>query len=258
MIQKVAAPQLAAFDATFNVAGVRAIVDRVSLQFTAGACTAIIGPNGSGKTTLLRMLTGVRRPSSGRVELEGKNIQQYSRPEIACRIAYMPQNTWSDFDINVADAVAMGRFPHLGAWRSMTAADRDAVHAAMEQTGVAGLARRSIPTLSAGERQRVFLARSLAQGSPILIFDEPTSALDIGHQIELMDIIQKLRSEGKTILAAIHDLRLAWEHFPRAILLNSGRVTADGETHEVIGGEAARAAFGVRIDTSKELRFERR
>lgn len=250
-------PRIVTKNARHEIAGGRALVADISLQFRAGESVAVLGPNGSGKTTLLRLLTGIREATSGSVILDGREIQQYPRPEIACRIAYMPQNTWSDFDIRVADAVAMGRFPHLGAWRSMTTQDKDAVDTAMQQTEITTLANRSLPTLSTGERQRVFLARALAQGSPILVLDEPTSALDIGHQIEFIEILQKLHSEGKTIITAIHDLRLAWEHFPRSILLNRGRVTADGDTHSVISGAAARDAFGVNIETRGELKFSK-
>ncbi len=242
--------------ATFAVSG-RPLLADVTLTIAEGECVALLGPNGSGKTTLLRLLTGVRRASAGTVLLDGRRVDHVPRPEIACRIAYLPQNTWSDFEIAVADVVAMGRYPHLGAWRSPTAADRDAVHAAMEQVGVQDLARRTLPTLSAGERQRVFVARALAQGSPLLVLDEPTSALDIGHQIELLEILLRLHREGKTIVAAIHDLRLAWHHFPRALLLHRGRLVADGPARSVIEGPAARAAFGVRVATDGELRFSR-
>lgn len=258
MIQSRENPALDAQKLVFSVAGGRRIVEQISLQLRRGESVALLGPNGSGKTTLLRLLTGILRPESGSMHIEGKDILQMSRPEIACQVAYMPQNTWTDFDITVADAVAMGRFPHVGAWRSMTASDKLAIDAAMAQTEIVTLARRPIPTLSAGERQRVFLARALAQGSPTLVLDEPTSALDVGHQIEFIEILQKLHAEGKTIIAAIHDLRLAWEHFPRSILLNKGAVIADGPTHEVIASEAAQQAFGVRIDTSGELKFSRR
>lgn len=237
--------------------GRRPLVEDISLTIRAGESVAIIGPNGSGKTTLLRLLTGARRATAGRVLLDGKLLQSFSRPEIACQIAYMPQNTFTDFDIRAGDAVAMGRFPHIGAFRAMTSADAHAVKEAMAAVGVESLANRSLPTLSAGERQRVFLARSLAQGSPILILDEPISSLDIGHQIEFIEILQKLHSEGKTILAAIHDLRLAYEHFPRAVLLDHGRVTADGPTRDVITSDAARDAFHVKIDINGEFKITR-
>jgi len=244
--------------ATYAVAG-RPLLSDVTLAIETGACVAVLGPNGSGKTTLLRLLTGVRRPTSGEVLLEGRPIASYSRPEIACRVAYLPQGLTVDFDVTVADAVLMGRYPHLGAWRPITASDRDAVHAAMKRADVEHLARRALPTLSAGERQRVFLARALAQGSPTLVLDEPTTALDVGHQLELIEILRDVHAEGKTIVAAVHDLRLAWEHFPQAVLLDGGRVRAEGLSRDVIAGQPAREAFGVRVEVGAddELRFTR-
>lgn len=238
--------------------GAKSIVENIQLSIAEGESVVLLGPNGSGKTTLLRMLSGVRRATEGGVLLHQRDLFSYSRPEVACHLAYMPQNTWTEFDIKVMDVVAMGRFPHVGAWRSLTKADHDAIASAMEQTGVQDIAQRLLPTLSGGERQRVFLARALAQGSPILILDEPTSSLDIGHQLEFIDILQKLHAGGKTILAAVHDLRLACEQFPRAVLLDHGRIAADGPTRDVITGQAASRAFGVRIDWTSPMQFTRR
>ena len=256
--ERAGAPLLRAECVGFAV-GSRSLVADVSLEIRAGECVALLGPNGSGKTTLLRLLTGVRRPTSGRVLLEGRELGSYSRPEIACRMAYLPQGLSVEFDVTVADVVLMGRYPHLGAWRSMTPADRDAVRGAMRRADVEHLARRALPTLSAGERQRVFLARALAQGSPLLVLDEPTTSLDVGHQLELVEILSEVHAEGKTIVAAVHDLRLAWERFPRAILLGGGRLRDEGLSREVIAGHAAREAFGVRdeIGAAAELRFTR-
>ena len=250
-------PPLLQADRVTLALGGREILRGVSLAVRAGDLVALLGPNGSGKTTLLRCLTGVLRPAAGEVRLLGSPILARSRPEIACQIAYLPQNTWTDFDLSVFDAVAMGRFPHLGAFRAVTALDRDAVHAAMEQVGIDGLARRTLPTLSAGERQRVFIARALAQGSPLLVLDEPTNSLDIGHQIELVEILGKLHAEGKTIVAAIHDLRLAWDFFGRSLLLDRGELTAEGSSREVIRSEAAQRAFGIEVAVEPELRFAR-
>jgi iron complex transport system ATP-binding protein len=231
----------------------REILSQVSVTISPGERVALIGPNGSGKTTLLRHLCGITRPTAGRVLLLGKPIGSLPRGEIACQIAYLPQNTWTDFDLAVFDAVAMGRFPHVGPWRALDARDVEAVHGAMEQVGIGSLARRALPTLSAGERQRVFIARALAQGSPLLVLDEPTSSLDIGHQIELVEILRRLNAEGKTIVAAIHDLRLVWEFFPRTILLDRGKKTADGATRDVLVSSAVRDAFGIEVRGGAEL-----
>ena len=167
----------------------------------------------------------------------------------------MPQNTETDFEIRVEDAVAMGRYPHLGPWSSMQRADYEAVAWAMERTGVTGLGERPLPTLSGGERQRVFIARALAQGAPILLLDEPISALDIGRQLELMALLQELNAEGRTVLCALHDLRPALDFFPRALLLAKGRLAATGSTEEVIFGPATESAFGVQVRRAEQLCF---
>lgn len=250
-------PLLCADDAGYAVHG-RPLLSGVSASFQAGDLAAVVGPNGSGKTTLLRLLAGVRRATSGTVLLEGRRIEAFSRPEVACLLSYLPQNTWTDFDVPVADAVAMGRLPYLGAWRAMRAADFEAVEEAMRRVGVTHLASRTLPTLSGGERQRVFIARALAQGSAVFVLDEPTSALDVGHQLELMEVLTALHAGGKTILAAVHDLRLVWRFFPRAILIDRGRMTADGPARQVLTSEAARAAFQVTIEgdgADGEVRF---
>ena len=252
-------PLLCADDAGYAIHG-RSLLSDISVSFQAGDFAAVVGPNGSGKTTLLRLLAGVRRATSGTILLEGGPIQAFSRPEIACRLSYLPQNTWTDFDVSVADAVGMGRLPYLGAWRAMRKEDFEAVEAAMQRVGLAHLASRTLPTLSGGERQRVFIARALAQGSAIFVLDEPTSALDVGHQLELMEILAGLHAGGKTIIAAMHDLRLVWRFFPRAILLDRGRATADGPARQVLTGEATRTAFQGTIASGGEegeVRFSR-
>ncbi|MBL8693561.1 MAG: ABC transporter ATP-binding protein [Planctomycetes bacterium] len=254
-----AAPVLAALDVCYEVGG-RAILDHVSLELRRGESVALLGPNGSGKTTLLRTLVGIRRPTSGRILQAGRPLESLTRLEIACEISYLPQNTWTEFDITVQDAVAMGRYPHVGWMRAPSSSDREAVRASMASVGIEPLAKRRLPTLSAGERQRVFIARALAQGSPTLLLDEPTSALDIGHQMELVEILARLHAEGKTILAAVHDLRLAWQHFGRAVLLDGGKITADGPVRDVVSGPAIASAFGVRVridDEHRALHFSR-
>ncbi len=250
-------PALLADDAGYAIHG-HSLVSGVSVVFSAGDFAAIIGPNGAGKTTLLRLLAGVCRATSGTVLLGNRPISGIPRPRIARWLSYLPQNTWTDFDITVADAVAMGRLSHLGAWRAMRPEDMGAVKAAMRRVGVEHLASRTLPTLSGGERQRVFLARALAQGSAIFVLDEPTGSLDIGHQLEFMDILTGLHLEGKTIIAAIHDLGLAWRYFHRAILLDGGQVRDDGPARQVLLSEATRAAFRVTVEgpgVDGEVRF---
>lgn len=250
-------PALRADNAGYEIHG-HPLISGVSVAFSVGDFAAIIGPNGAGKTTLLRLLAGVCRATSGTIFLGNHPISGIPRPKIARRLSYLPQNTWTDFDITVADAVAMGRLPHLGAWCAMRPEDIGAVKGAIQRVGIEHLVARTLPTLSGGERQRVFIARALAQGSSILVLDEPTGALDIGHQLELMDILTGLHLKGKTIIAAIHDLGLAWRYFHRAILLDGGQVREDGPMRHVLLSEATRAAFHVTVEgpgVDGEVRF---
>lgn len=237
---------LAADRLGFAVPG-RSLLEGVDLAIERGDYVAVVGPNGSGKTTLLRLLTGVLAPTSGMVRLCGAPILRQPRAKVAALLSYVPQNTWTEFDITVFDAVAMGRLARRGAWRSYAREDYESIHSAMRRVDLEPLARRTLPTLSGGERQRVFIARALAQGADVLVLDEPTSSLDVGHQLELMEILGQLHSEGKTIVAAMHDLGLVFDSIPRAILLDRGRVVSAGDAREVLLGAEARSAFHVTL-----------
>jgi iron complex transport system ATP-binding protein len=217
--------------------------------------TVLLGPNGSGKTTLIRVLAGVVRPIEGGVHLGGTPLRNLSRSAVARQCAYLPQQTSTDFEITVEDAVALGRYPHLGSWGAMGKADYDVVAWAMERVGLTSLRQRTVPTLSGGERQRVFIARALAQEAPILLLDEPISSLDVGRQLELMALLTDLHDEGRTVLAALHDLRPALEFFPHALLLNAGQLTATGPTDQVMFGPALEAAFGIEVQRAEQVCF---
>jgi iron complex transport system ATP-binding protein len=218
--------------------------------------TVLLGPNGSGKTTLIRVLAGIIPPTGGSVLLGSVPLRSLGRSAIARQCAYLPQQTGTDFDIRVEDAVALGRYAHIGSWAAMRRADYEMVAWAIERVGLTALRQRTIPTLSGGERQRVFIARALAQEAPILLLDEPISALDIGRQIELMGLLRELNAEGRTVLAALHDLRPALDFFPKALLLDAGRLTAEGATDDVIRGHALAVAFGVTVRRAEQICFE--
>ncbi len=216
---------------------------------------ALVGPNGSGKTTLIRTLAGTIKPAAGIVSLDSADLNILSRATIAQRCAYLPQHTLTDFQIRVEDVVALGRYPHLGAWTAMRKADYEAVAWAIDRVGLTALRGRTLPTLSGGERQRVFIARALAQEAPILLLDEPISGLDIGRQLELMTLLADLNAGGRSILASLHDLRPALEFFPQAILLDHGRIEDSGTTEQVIFGRALSTAFRVNVGRSQQVSF---
>lgn len=225
----------------------RVLLDRITLTLASGSMTVLLGPNGSGKTTLIRVLAGILPPTSGEAFLGDAPLKKLNRWEIARRCAYLPQQTGTNFDIRVEDVVALGRYPHMGSWGRLARRDYDMVAWALERVGLTPFRQRTLPTLSGGERQRVFIARALAQEAPVLLLDEPITALDVGRQFELMALLADLHRDGRTVLAALHDLRPALEYFPRAILLDGGRRTAEGSTGDVLYGPELERAFGVRV-----------
>jgi len=218
----------------------------VELRVMGGERLALVGPNGAGKSTLLRCLTGLLRPTRGRVTLDGVPVQELSRGAIAARVAVVPQQVTLPFAMPVEDVVALGRIPHEDPLLGMRAEDRSAVLRAMGNVGVERFARRDARQLSLGERQLVLLATALAQEASILLLDEPTVHLDLRHQVATMELLAKLgESAGTTVLAVLHDLHLAAHFFPRIVVLDAGRVVADGPPREVLTEDLVRGVFGV-------------
>lgn len=222
------------------------MLDRISFSVERGEVVTIVGPNGAGKTTLLRAIAGVR-PFDGTIRLDGESLHTLSPRRRARTLAYLPQETESPFAPTVRELVRLGRYAHRGAWRALDRDDLAAIDAALERTGLAALADRTIDTLSGGERRRAFLARALAQSAPLLVLDEPTTALDIGHATFLIDWIRDLAAHGRTVLMSLHDVAHAARSAERVILLDRGSLVADGPPLDVLTSELARRAFGVRL-----------
>lgn len=224
----------------------RAALRDVTLTIDSGERVAIIGPNGAGKSTLLRVIAGLLRPATGTVELGGDRVDRLERMTVARRLAVVPQLPILPFATTVEEVVALGRLPHEHPVRGMRPGDRAAVAAAIERVGVGHLLGRDARELSLGERQLVLLAMAVAQDAPVLVLDEPTVHLDLRHQVEVMDLVGDLNArDGTTILAVLHDLGLAAHFFPRLILLDRGRVVADGAPADVLAPERIREVFGV-------------
>jgi iron complex transport system ATP-binding protein len=218
----------------------------VDLTIGAGERVALVGPNGAGKSTLLRVATGLVRPTAGRAFLGGSPIDELDRGTIARRLAVVPQLAALPFATRVEEVVALGRLPHEDPLRGARPADRAAVAAAIDRVGVGHLLGRDARELSLGERQLVLLALAVAQAAPVLILDEPTVHLDLRHQVETMELLVDLNvRDGTTVIAVLHDLGLASLFFPRIVLLDAGRVIADGTPSEVLTGERIRDVFGV-------------
>jgi iron complex transport system ATP-binding protein len=233
-------------DGVTVVARERAILADVSFRLDRGERVALIGPNGAGKSTLLRVLAGILRPAAGRVELDGVPIAGLDRSAVARRLAVVPQQTALPFSMRVEEVVALGRLPHESALRGAGPADRAAVAAAIDRVGLGHLLGRDARELSLGERQLVLLALAVAQEAPILLLDEPTVHLDLRHQVEAMELLCDLNErDGTALVAVLHDLGLAAHFFPRLVIVEHGRIVADGPPDEVLTDERIRDTFGV-------------
>lgn len=214
----------------------RATIDDLTADIARGLMTALIGPNGAGKSTLIQLLLGVLAPESGSVMLEAKDVGAWQRRDMAQHVGVVPQGEVEPL-FTVREIVAMGRYPHLGAWQRERAEDATAIARAMERCDVSAFADRWLSTLSGGERQRVRLARALAQEPSVLVLDEPTTFLDIRHEMTTFELLARLRDEGTTIVLATHNLNLAARYADELLLLNRGRLVARGAPSDVLTAE---------------------
>lgn len=225
-------------------ASARRIVDDVSLHVGEGELAGLIGPNGSGKSTVLRMIYRILRPGAGTVTVNGADVWRLSARDNARRMAVVAQeNDAGEFDFSVREVVSMGRTPHQSAFAREDAHDAELVASAMQRVNVLHLAERGFATLSGGEKQRVLVARALAQQAGVLVLDEPTNHLDVRHQFEIMNLV---RSLGVTAIAALHELHLAAHYCDRLYLLQEGRLVASGSPAHVLTAERIARVYGVR------------
>ena len=227
--------------------GGKVIVDAIDLEVESGAWVTIIGPNGAGKSTALRAIGGLL-PFTGRVELAGTPVEKLQRRARARTIATVAQSPVVPAGMRVLDYVLLGRTPYIPTLGRESASDLAAVAEVLNALDLQEMSDRRLDTLSGGERQRVFLARALAQGARILLLDEPTSALDIGHQQEVLELVDRLRAErGLTVLATMHDLSTAGEYADVMVLLAKGRIRAAGPPREVLTEELLATHYRVRV-----------
>jgi iron complex transport system ATP-binding protein len=221
------------------------LFDGFHLDVASGEFLGIIGPNGAGKSTLLRLAAGLLKPSSGAIQIGTSDLQALTRREVAREVGVVLQENPFAFDYSVWDVVMMGRNPYLGSFQSPGRHDREAVNAALEFVDALFLRDKRINSISAGERQRVVLARALAQEPGILMLDEATSHLDIAHQQLIARILLELNRQGKTVVFLSHDLNLAALYCSRILLLDHGKAVACDVPDRVITAELIRAAYGV-------------
>lgn len=226
------------------------VLNGVSLTVEPGEFVALVGPNGAGKTTLLRTINGVLTPDSGTVRLDGDAIDSLSSKSVSRRVATVPQDTHIGFTFTAEQLVEMGRTPHRS--RLDWSDDLHPVEQAMKRTETLALRDRSADELSGGERQRVLLARALAQETNALVLDEPTASLDINHQVQVLSLVKALVSEGKTAVAAIHDLDLAARFCDRLLLLSDGEIQTQGRPEQVLSHRSLSSAFNTETTTSTD------
>jgi iron complex transport system ATP-binding protein len=224
--------------------GGRRIVSDINVAVPDGSFVGLLGPNGSGKSTILKAVYRVRPPSAGQILLDGADLLAMRPKDAARRIAVVAQETTVEFDFTVSEMVMIGRTPHKRPWDRDDDVDRAIVAEAIDRVGCEHLAGRSFNTLSGGEKQRVLIARSVAQGADHLILDEPTNQLDIRYQIEVLELVAGL---GVTVLAALHDLTLAALYCDEVHLLTDGRLITSGPPDTVITAERIRHAYGADV-----------
>jgi iron complex transport system ATP-binding protein len=228
-------------------AGGSRLLQGVDLEVARGEWLCVLGPNGAGKSTLVRALAGLV-PHGGRVRLAGADASGL-RPRARARlVALVPQSPVVPPGLPVVDYVLLGRTPHIPAFGTERAEDHAVVERVMARLDLLTFRQRRLDSLSGGERQRVVLARSLVQETPVLLLDEPTTSLDIGHQQEVLDLVDDLRHEHDlTVLSTMHDLTLAGQYADRLVLLARGRVVAEGKAHEVLDEDLLREHYGVSV-----------
>ena len=224
--------------------GVRAL-DGLNLKVAHGEFLAIIGPNGSGKSSLLRVLTGLQPADSGEILIEGELLANLDARERALRVALVPQSLEVLPGYSVEDFVLMGRYAHLTGWRLFTRHDKEVARDCLGRVNASNFAHRGMNEMSGGERQRVMVARALAQEARTVLLDEPTSALDLAHQLMVYKLIHAMhRDAQRTIVVVTHDLNLASQFAERLVLMKNGRIAADGSPNEVLKREILEDVYG--------------
>jgi iron complex transport system ATP-binding protein len=226
--------------------GARDVLHDVSLSITGGELVALIGPNGAGKSTVLRAVTNLVKPRHGEVLLDGESLATIERSRLARSVAVVPGQTIVAFPMRVEELVGLGRIPHEHPLLGQREADKRAVDAALTRVGISELRERDVRELSLGERQLAVLAMAIAQQARLLLLDEPTVHLDLRHQVAVMELLRDLaHRDGVTVLAVMHDIALVRQFFDRLVLIDHGRLVADGLPADVITPANIRAVYGV-------------
>ena len=230
------------------------VISDISFSLEQGEFFAVLGPNGSGKSTLIKALQGLLKNARGSVEVGSKNVFTLTAPHIAKKIAYVPQRSSMSFEFSVLEIIQMGRYVHQGRLQNATSLDEAAVRDVLELTEVHHLQHKKIAHLSGGEQQRVFIARALAQDTPLLFLDEPSSHLDISYQVEIYQILKRLQEEkGKTILTTEHNINLVIPYTQRLMFLKEGQIFALGSPEKLITKSTILEVFRADVDIRENV-----
>ncbi len=229
------------------------VLHDISTSLQPGLWHGVLGPNGSGKSTLLDILSNIKSPESGTIAFAGKKIPAWRRKEFASMVAMVPQEFRVNFSFTVREIVAMGRNPHLSRFAALSKEDWVLVDAALADMNILALAERTINELSGGEKQRVSVAMALAQDTGFLVLDEATANLDIYHSLSILETIrQRVSQGGLTVVSAVHDLNLAARFCDNLLMLNQGRLEADGSCGEVLQPETINRVYGVEVRVNSD------
>lgn len=224
------------------------VLKDISFNIEKGKFFSIIGPNGSGKSTILKLLNNLYTTKRGQILIEGNKISNYKKKALAKKIALVPQNTNLDYEFPVEDVILMGRHPYKGRFQKEDDNDYRIIEDVMEMTGTLELKSKLITEISGGERQRVIIARALAQDPSIILLDEPTSHLDINHQIEILNLLKDLNEKkGTTIIVVMHDLNLASRYSDEIIMINDGKIMDMGKPEDVITKKNIQEAYNLDV-----------
>ena len=231
------------------------IINNLDVEVPDGKVTSIIGPNGCGKSTLLKALSRLLSIKDGAIHLDGQSIHAQSTKEIAKKIAILPQSPEVADGLTVGELVSYGRFPHQKGFGRLTAEDKKEIDWALSVTGTSEFRHRSINDLSGGQRQRVWIAMALAQRTDIIFLDEPTTYLDICHQLEILELVQKLNKEqGCTIVMVLHDINQAIRFSDHLIAMKEGNIVANGTTQEVLTKDILEKVFNIDVVLDEDPR----
>lgn len=226
--------------------GDKVIVENLSININKGEITTIIGANGCGKSTILKTMARVHSANSGSIYLDGKMIHKIPTKEIAKKMAVLPQSPEAPNGLTVYELISYGRSPHQSGFGRLNDYDREVIEWALEVTGLSFFAQHPVDALSGGQRQRAWIAMAIAQETDLLLLDEPTTYLDMAHQLEILQLLEKLnKEEGRTIVMVIHDLNHAARFSHHMFALRSGKLVKEGSVNEVMTHEVLKEVFQI-------------